>query len=116
MSQLKEYEDQEGERDVRNARFKKIERKNIKLEEYIKNLEETIAKQRRIVMELKEENKRAKSSSLAFLNNGVHSPCDEEMLMYLEDYSGAALRGDEIEDDNDLALTHLDLTQKEEIH
>jgi len=115
MGQLKEYEDQAGEQDIRNARLKKMERKNFKLEEYIKKLEETIAKQRRIVMALKKENKRAKSSSKALLNGG-HSPCDEEMLMYLEDYSGAALRGDEIDDDNDLNLIHVDLTQKDELH
>merc|ERR1719397_799644 len=68
MGQLKEYEDQAGEQDIRNARLKKMERKNFKLEEYIKKLEETIAKQRRIVMALKKENKRAKSSSKALLN------------------------------------------------
>merc|ERR1719285_215715 len=104
MSQLKKYEDQEGERDVRNLRLQKSLQKNINLEKYVIKLEDTILKLRRNITELLEENEKNRNPEQIFRRPHSNTAEDKEMLMYLDDCSGAALRGDDLQDD-DLTLT-----------
>merc|ERR1719285_1359279 len=106
MSQLKKYEDQEGERDVRNLRLQKSIQKNLNLEKYVIKLEDTILKLRRNITELKEENEKNRNPEQIFQRPYSNTVEDKEMLMYLDDCSGAALRGDDLQDD-DLILTTL---------
>jgi len=100
MGQLRDYEERETERFIRNIHIKKTEQKNLDLEKYIKKLEETIVKLRTSNKELREEVERFQNSEQISRMPSRDTSHDKEMLMYLDDYSCAALRGEDQFDDD----------------
>jgi len=105
MEQIKIYEEGENEKEIMNSRMRKNNQKISDLLKYIIKLEEVILELRRKNSEIKEENEKHQNSEYNGRLPPVPTTPNQGMLRYLDDYSGAALRGD-IPDDDQIPHTH----------